>query len=486
MKRLLRSTIDFGDLSQEHLTQNLQKVIASQIEWIRPDDEKVFRYVVEYFQQKLEIPSAQTVRDYFLRMNDVEAQERLDDIAAAPAYVRTNFTTLLKTLLEVQNTEKFTRLLKEANDIATKGIEVVEGREKIRRHGVRDAILHLGQRTHDLIIPDYNARTSGDIRLDGQAVLDEYQTAEVNKDKAWGKFCGLNEIDRVCHGIKRGELWIHGAFTGQLKTTFAQNWAYNLVTRYKTNIVYWSLEMPYEQVRRQFYVLHSSNAKWRAQGYQPLDYRKVRDGDLTPEEKKFLEIVADDFSNNPDYCHCEVISPDHEVTMDDIRLQTELLHKQMEVGLLILDHGQEIEPRKGKRNQDHVVALNSIPRDAKRLALHFNHGERLPVLLLWQIGRRGLEDAIKNEGKYKATAFEYANYVEKAADYITTSYLDEQHRQNNTTLFCNLKNRENPHFDPFLASVHFPSKRIYNMSMYQGKGMSVEDHRQVMDAMFNV
>ena len=487
MKRLLRSIIDFdGELGQEHLTQNLQKIIASQIAWARPDDEKVFRYVVDYFQQRLEIPSAQTVRDYFLRMADVEAQERIDDIAAAPAYIRTNFQHLLQTLMEEQNKEKTIKLLKEAHEIVTRGIEVAEGKDKIRRHGVRDALLHFSQKSHDLIIPEYNARTSGDIRRDGQAVLDEYQTAKVNKDKVWGKFCGLNEIDKNCHGIKRGELWVHAAFPGELKTTFALNWCYNLVTRYRTNIVFWSLEMPYEQIRRNFYVLHSANAKWRAQGYAPLDYRKVRDGELSPEEETFWEKVVDDFTNNPDYCHCEIISPDREVTMDDIRLETELLHKQMEVGLVVIDHGQEVEARKIKRSKDYVVELNSVVRDAKRLALHFNHGERIPVLMLFQINRQGKEEASKNEGKYKMSALAYANQVEKSADVLTTTYLDDNHRRNGTTIFCNIKNRDNPLFEPFLASVHFASKRIYNMDMFQGKGMSVEAHNQVCEAMFNV
>ncbi len=488
MKRLLRSVIDFdGKLAQEHLTQNLQKVISSQIAWVRPDDEKVFQYVVSYFQSRLEIPSAQTVRDYFLRADDVEVQERILDIEAAPAYIRTNFQHLLQALLEEQNKEKTVKLLKETTEIVTRGMDIVEGREKIRRHGVRDALLHFSQKSHDLIIPEYNARTSGDIRLDGQSMIDNYQNAKVNKDKVWGKFTGLNEIDKICHGHKRGELWVHGAFPGELKTTFAENVCYNLVTRYRTNIVFWSLEMPYEQVRLQFYVLHSANAKWRAMGYAPLDYRKVRDGELTPEEETFYEKVIDDFCNNPDYCHCEIMAPDHEMTIPDIKLETELLHKQMEVGLIVIDHGQEVEARKSKRSKDYTVELNSVVRDAKRLALHFNHGERVPVMLLWQINRQGKEEAVKNEGKYKMSAFTYANQVEKSADVITTTFLDdENHRKNGTTLFCNLKNRDNPKFDPFLASVNFDCRRIYNMDMYQGRGMSVETHHQVLDAMFNV
>lgn len=320
----------------------------------------------------------------------------------------------------------------------------------------------------------------------------EYEQAKINKDKVWGKFSGLNEIDKVCHGIKKGELWVHAAFPGQLKTTLALNWCYNLVTRYKANVLYFSFEMPYEQIRLQVYVLHSANAKWKAMGYKPLDYRKVRDGDLSPEDEAFYQKVIEDFTNNPDYCHFEIKSPDRDFTIDDIRLEAELTHKQLEVGLIVLDHGQLIEARKGKKSKDYVIELNSVVRDAKKLALHFNHGEKIPVLMLFQINRQGYEEALKNNGKYKISALSYANEVEKSADTITTTYLGDEgsdHRVNGTTYFCNLKNRDNPLFSPFLARVELSCRRIYNLNVTDapvGRGMGIEEHQNLLDAISNL
>ncbi len=463
MKRLLRSIIDFdGAISAEGLGFNYQRLLSSRIEWQRPDDTRIFRFVREYFQQHMEMPSASTVQDHFTRGNDIEVIERMKDIRSAQGYTKTNYAYLLQTLLEDQNKIKALALLKETQDIIVKGLDFQEGREKYRKQGVREGLVHFGQKCSDLIVPEYNARVQGDIRLDGQEMWDEYQTAKVEKDKVWGKFCGLNDIDTVCHGIKKGELWVHAAFPGHLKTTFALNWAYNLVTRYKTNIVYWSLEMPYEQVRRNIAAMHSANRKWEALGYKPLDYRQIRDGQLSPENEEFYKIVLEDWANNKNYCHFEIMAPDHEVTISDIKLETELLHKQFEVGLVVLDHGQEVEARKQKRSKDYVTELNSVVRDAKRMALHFNHGEKVPVLMLFQINRQGFLEAEKNEGRYKMSAIAYANQVEKSADVLSTTYLDEDHRQRGTTLFCNLKNRDNPLFPPLLASVNFGSRRIHN------------------------
>ena len=490
MKRLLRSCIDFaGEISPEQLVQNFQKLTQSHIEWNRPDDARVFDFLTIYFQQRLEMPSRQTVDDYFDKTGDIEVVERLKDIAAAPWYVRTNFAHLVTSLLEDQNRIKATALLKEAHEIVNKGLVIQEGREKVRKQGVREGLIYFQSKAHELVQSEFTARTGGDIRLDGQQMWDAYQDAKVNKDKAWGRFTGLNNIDTVSHGIKKGELWVHAAFPGELKTTFALNWCYNLVTRYRANVLYYSLEMPYEQLRLQIYVLHSSHAKFRVQGFKPLDYRRVRDGELTPEEEAFYQTVINDFCNNPEYCQFEIRAPDRDMTMDDIKLDAELTHKQMEIGLIVIDHGQLMEARKGKKSKDYVVELNSIIRDTKKFCLHFNHGEKIPTLLLFQINRNGKEEAVKNQGRYKMSALAYANEVEKSADVITTTFLDEEHRKNGTTLFCNLKNRDNPIIEPFMAKVEFACRRIYNLDVYQGadgSGMSVEDHQAVLDAMANV
>jgi intein/homing endonuclease len=912
MKRLLRSTLDFAStIEQEHLVQNFQKLVHANVEWLRPDDQRIYDYTLRYFQQRLEIPAFQTVHDYFSKMGDggdVEVLERLKDIEAAPFYIRTNYSHLLQSILEEQNSVKSIALLRETHDIITKGVDFTEPgtREKTRKKGVREALVHFTSRAHDLILPEYNAKTAGDLRMDGQAIWNDYVEAKNNKDKAWGKFTGLNHIDNCCHGIKKGELWVHAAFAGELKclagdatvydhktnrrrrlkelydcrdlptvtaieregekprlvlapashlvqngerevfdltlrsgrtlgatsnhkfltldgwkelaelseddfvatpkfmptegfrsytihevklagyligdgrtedtitftqvdetirndfvsclkgvgliegvadyerahfnvnfpvdrapyvyvshglgdrwhrvtspvrllldrlglygndsyekrvpseffglpeelltmflgalwstdgscsardyeregrapqannsiqyhsvshglcldvqslllrlgvqstvtvtnttlpdgrpyrfwttrvvtnpskrlfckkvrvvgkeeafatladrlpeddntplpsrmlpdgervmvnghwhyartsrdysdtvsadvaarfgvgagdifwdrvktiisrgtemtydlsvpghhtfvandiithnTTFALNWCYNLVTRYRSNVLYFSLEMTYEQMRRQIITIHSANGKFKAQGYKPLDYRKIRDGELTPDEEVFYQRVIDDWSTNPEYCSFEMRCPDRDMTIDDIRLEAELVHKQTEIGLMVLDHGQLLEPRKTRRSKDYTIELNSIVKDTKKLALHFNHGEKIAVLMLFQINRQGREEAVKNKGKYNASAIAYANEVEKSADYITTSFIDEEHRRNGTTYITNLKNRENAIFEPFYAAVDFPSRRMHNQDMAKlaGRGMGIEDMRAQTDAM---
>ncbi len=484
MKRLLRSVINFEDakISDESLSANFQRLRKTLIDWT-PIDEKLFGFVKEFYDTRLEPPTAQTILDYYRGRNDVEVEERIKDLAAAPVYVRKNFEHLLREQLDSQNRAKVRGLLKQAEEIVTRGLVVKEDREEIKLQGINDAIKHFTRKAHELVPPDYNAQTRGNLQEDTEAAWDEYQTAKLNRDKAYGCLTGLNPIDTVCHGIKRGELWIHAGFVGELKTSLALNWCYNLVTRYRKNVCYVSMEMPYQQVRRIIYVIHSANKKWKELGYKPLDYRKVRDGQLSEEEEAFYAMVLKDFNENPEHCRFEVWSPDDDVTIDDIRVDTELKHKEMEVGLLVLDHGGLIAPK--KRSRDYVIELNAIVRDAKKLALHFNGGEGIATLLLFQLNRQGKDDADKNEGRYKIKSLAYANEAEKSADYITTTYLNEDHRRNGTTVICNLKNRDNPMFEPFVASVDFSCRRIFNFdpSFSTAPGMSTDDADDVLTRM---
>lgn len=483
MKRLLRSVINFEDkqLSDEALVDNYQYLRRSGIEWM-PIDERVYGFVKEFYDTRLEAPSVKTITDYYRGLNDIEVEERLKDIAAAQTYSRRNYEHLVDQLVESQKRDKLRALYKESEEILVKGL-LVPGdnpREKVRLQGVTDSISHFTKNYPQLIPQDANLRTGGDLREDVDDAWADYNESEINKDKVYGAFTGLNNIDIVCRGVKRGELWVHAAYTGELKTTLALNQCYNLVTRYRRNVLYVSLEMPYKQIRNILYVMHSRNKKWADQGYKPLDYRAVRDGELTEDEKKFYRIVLDDFQNNPDHCRFEVWAPDTDVTVADIRLKAEALHKNMDIALTVIDHGGLVAPTKG--NKDYTIELNSVLRSAKKFALHFNRNEGMAVVLLFQINRQGKDDADKNGGVYKMKALSYSNECERSADYITTTYLNDEHRANGTTFICNLKNRDNPLFEPFIASVDLSCRRIFNFDPTFSKvaGMSTDDGDDIM------
>ena len=673
-KRLLRGIIDFGDakISEENINVNYQRISRSNFEWANPDEGKLYSFIKDYVSRNHEPPSAHIIRDFFERLNEQTCLEKLQDIQVAEIYYRTHYETLLQDALEEQTSSNLRKLLQDVEDIATKGRIVGVGKDKHTLRGVKDSLLYFNQRIYEMIPPDTNSRTGGDVLGDSGEAWEEYQKAKVNKGLVYGKFCGIEQIDVACHGIKKGEMWIHAAYTGELKclagdatvfdhitnrrrtlaelfetgdlpalqaldragetfrllearashliqngirdvfdlvlssgrrvgatanhrfftpagwrelgslregdfvavpgksrmtpgevrvtdesgkgyvsftdantvsrrrfidflldqglpegkviqalegdldwdrvssvtlrgqemtydlsvpehhsfvvndivshnTTFALNWVYNLVTRYRSNVLYVSLEMKYEHLRRLVCAMHTANGSFAAERYGPLDYRKIRDGELSPDDEVFYKKALDDFDTNPDYCRLEVWAPDREVTIHDIRVHAELLHRTMDVGMIVIDHGGLVQATKGHR--DYTIELNSVLREAKKLSLHFNGGEGVPVLLLFQINRDGKSTVDKQsgtdeEGVYRMSHLSYANEAERSADYITTTYLNKDLRKQGATIMANLKNRDNDPFAPVKVRVDFSCRRMLTWDPADQQDMGHEELSQ--------
>lgn len=251
-------------------------------------------------------------------------------------------------------------------------------------------------------------------------------------------------------------------------TTFALNWVYRAAFLLQWNVYYLSLEMPVDQLQRIMYVMHSNHPKFQGQGWPKLTYRLVRDGEdeegnpITEHQLDFYYHLIDDIEQNRGrgYGSLYVHSPDEDMTIPKLKQALELRHAQVPVHMCVIDHFALMKPAQYSGN--YYTDLNSILRDAKRLALSFNQGERLALLGLLQINRQGKLDAEKNDGVYKMQALADANEAERSSDVITTTFLDTDLRARARTKFGCLKNRDNPHFLPFNAVIDWDTKYIAN------------------------
>lgn len=454
--KLLRSTINLGKDDPDLLRINMSRLAAATFTPPEPWARSVFQFVKGHFNHHLECPSIQTVRDYFESIDDIEVLECIKDIQTTPLYGRTDFAALLDNWTQEQLNVRVATIALEAKDIAIKGRTVKNGRNSVTQKGARDALAFLAAETSGIVLGPGDLQSRGELRRDAPETWEDYLAAEADRHKAVGRFVGIEEIDTVCRGVKKGELWIHAAFPGELKTSLALTWSYNLATRYRTNVLYVSLEMTRRQILRALHVMHSASKRWG--GRTTLDYRRVRDGELTREDKAVLKDCIDDLTTNPEYCSLDLWCPDHDVTVAEIRQHAEQMNRKKEVGMIIIDHGGLVGF--ASKWREYTVGLNSVVRDSKKLALQFNHGAGVPVLMLFQINRQGKDSADEHGGRYKMSALSYANEAERSADVITTTYLNDEHRANGTTLLGNLKNRDNPLFKAFVASVNFGCRYI--------------------------
>jgi len=481
VKRLLRGVIDFGGISPDGLQSNYARLRAFTqrgLEWGRPEDERIFGFIDSFFQNNLALPSAATVKDYFVRSDDIEVQERLDIVAEAEAHTQTNYAHLLGQLLEDQRRIQTQTIFKEAQEIVTKGMVIKDGKKDVRLRGNRDAIEYATRKGWDLLDEDEEIKTAGDIGHEGMESHRDYLDREANPNKAWGVPTGISILDETFHGLRPGRLWVHAGFAGHLKSSFAMSWAYTARTVFRNkahNVLYVSLEMPYEQVRDLMVLQHTAALQYAARGLDPLDYRKLETGTFTPEERAFHGEAAADW--NAITTQFRIWCPDRDVTLDDIRVHAETLEREMHIGLIVIDHAGLVQAKRS--NSNYGVEQNSIFRDSKKLALHFRHrgegeGVGVPVLLLAQINREGLKAAEKEGGILSPRSIAWAHEAERSADILTATYLDDTHRANGTTLMTCLKSRDTAHFPPTTLRVRFGCRRIENPSL-EAEDMGVDD-----------
>jgi len=264
-------------------------------------------------------------------------------------------------------------------------------------------------------------------------------------------------------------------------SSFAMNWAYNQAVYLKHDSLIFSLEMPYIQCRRILYAIHSMHGKFREARIQlgiqkdpgpsvSLDYGRVRDGQLTPEEKTFLlDYVIPDFNSGLyGKIHIEVSDPDKsDFNVADLRSRAEVIYSKSPFSLLIVDHAGLLAPRKWVPST--TERLNEILRDLKRLAMNFNRGAGMAVVNLFQISREGFKAAEKaveksdntyTIGPYNLTFLSYCNEAERSSDIVTATYLDETLRNQNRVLFQCLKSRDQAPFKNFFAQVEWSCRRI--------------------------
>jgi len=264
-------------------------------------------------------------------------------------------------------------------------------------------------------------------------------------------------------------------------SSFALHWAYVQAVYYRASSCYFSLEMPYLQCRNLIYTMHSAHEKFgevrQELGVEGLglDYERVRDGKLGPNEERFLkDYVVPDFNRQTtvpavgpaavqaeDYgdIHIRVADPDkNDFTINDLRSQAELTFSKTPFRIIFVDHVGLMAPR--GRYSSTTEKLNEIIRDLKRFAMSFNRGMGVAVVGLFQISREGYRSAEKSGGRYNLTHLSYANEAERSSDVVTATWIDEELRNLDKAIFQCLKSRDQKPFNRIPVRIEFSCRRF--------------------------
>jgi replicative DNA helicase len=467
MERIFRSIIQVGAQPEtEDCNNNWQRLQDYVLERESEDDEKIFKYVKMFYDQMSAPPDYTLVKEFFEKEDDTSVVSRLEEIRAVQFYIRTNFIAIARSIQDRQQVKNFVLLMRDASAIAEHGRNLekpIAGKKTLK--GVPDAMSLIAEKMPQFSRVEAGERLEGVVHDDAGEVIEEYETLVKSGQFNDRNLLGLEPVDMACKGHRKGEIWFHCAAPGHLKTSLALNYAYNNTVVYKKNILYVILEMPYSQLRKQLYAIHSSHGKFvtewnKDDNYVGINYQKIRDGELTPKEFERFKIVANDFQKSTEG-RLYIWRPADDVNIDDIRRKAEGFHYRFGCDGIIIDHLGLVTPK--RRNQNYVVEVNQIVRDTRMLALNFARGHSVPILALFQINRQGQAKADKNGGIYDNTAISYANEVEKSADKITYTYLNPELRNKGLFLVGCLKNRDDPLFEPILGKIIWPTKRMRHL-----------------------
>jgi hypothetical protein len=473
VKTLLRSTFRADPADDADLfLRNAQALRDSGLGFDVSEDEAIWTWVQDFVTQYHHVPDASTVRGHFDSVGQLTVVDRVDALAIERPRTQGDFLKLMEARVEDRRLRLTTDILREAGNIATTGITVKEGREEKHLRGPIHALRYVVDRAHDVVTPTSGTRLSGDATTDGDAFEREYERVEADPLAGLGQLTGIEQIDIALKGAKRKELWTHAAFTGGLKSTFAINWIYNQAIYYKHSSVLFSLEMPYEQVRRIIYSIHSAHPKFkdvrdRLGISKSAAYEQLRDGELSEAAKEFVfkHVVPDmnDPANHYGHIHIEVADPDKtDFTIMDMRSKAELLYsKDPAIRTIIIDHAGLMSSR--GRHSSTTERLNEVLRDSKKLAMSFNRGLGIAVVALFQISREGYRAAEKNGGRYNLTHLSYANEAERSSDIVTASWVDQELEESNLVKFQCLKARDHGKFPDFYAGVLWKCRRVYTV-----------------------
>lgn len=478
MKDLLRSIFIVQNEPPDVLTEHFHALDASGLSFDIPEDQTIYDFCKDFILAQHHPPHVSTLRGHFERNRELTVVDRLEEVMLTkPILTKGDFEFQVNLRSEERRKRIVSTLLKEAEEILTRGLVKQEkGKPSEVILGPHAAMQYLMDKAHDVMTPITGNRLSGEVTGDAEDFLAEYQRVKADPLAGLGQMTGFKEIDETLKGAKKQELWIHAAFTGGGKSTFMLNWVYNQAVYYGHDCLIFSLEMPYVQCRRKLYSIHSTNEKFKAMGWPPIDYGRIRDGLLSDKEEDMLRVIAEDF-NTGGYgkIYIEVADPSKiDFTVADMRHRAEVIYAKSPFKMLFVDHALLMGSR-GKYSNT-TDKINEVIRDCKKLSMSFNKGMGMAVVLLFQISREGYraaqkargvgmgENATKSNHVYNLTTLSYANEAERSSDVVTATYIDEELSGNNQILMQCLKSRDNKPFEPMLVGIHWPTQRMTSLN----------------------
>ncbi|MDO4871924.1 MAG: replicative DNA helicase [bacterium] len=262
-----------------------------------------------------------------------------------------------------------------------------------------------------------------------------------NKGQLRGIRTGYRDLDNITAGLQRSNLIILAARPAMGKTTLVTNLAYNIATIEKKPVLFFSLEMSKEQLVDRMLADAAGVDSWN-----------IQTGNLSEEDFAKLSDAMGEMAEAPIY-----IDDTPGITALELRTKARRLAHEGELGLIVIDYLQLLEPTTKTGNR--VQEVSEISRALKLIARELN----VPVIALSQLSRQ-VES--RDDKRPQLADLRESGSIEQDADIVMFIYREayynpETERENITDLIL-AKHR---HGATGTVELYFHPERLRFMSL---------------------
>lgn len=208
---------------------------------------------------------------------------------------------------------------------------------------------------------------------------------------------GFTELDKVLSGLQKANLIILAARPGQGKTAITLNMAQYISTQEKKPVAIFSLEMSKEELVDRFLVAQADVDAWR-----------LKTGKLSEDDFTKLSDAMGQLAEAPIF-----IDDTPGLNLAEMRSKARRLHMEHNLGLIIVDYLQLVDP--GRKVENRVQEVSIVSQALKNLARELN----VPVLSASQLSR-----AVEHRGERRPQLADLreSGAIEQDADVVMFLY----------------------------------------------------------------
>ncbi len=242
-------------------------------------------------------------------------------------------------------------------------------------------------------------------------VLEQFQSLLAGEKKAAGLSTGFSELDRMCSGLKPGDMFVVAARPSMGKTSFMMNIVEHICMDLQKPSMVFSCEMSSFQIVQR---LVFSRAKFAlsqlSRGYT------LAKGDLQRIQRAALEIAASKL----------FIDDTPGITINELRAKARRKKRDEDIQFIAIDYLQLMKSRTKQAENSREREIAEISAGIKGLAKELG----IPILILAQLNRGPESRTGKSLGVPRMSDLRESGSIEQDADAVGLLYRTAYYAEN--------------------------------------------------------